>query len=43
MADKLRHLDRADKFLRKGRMDAALEELVAAVDTDPNEIGRAHV
>jgi GGDEF domain-containing protein/tetratricopeptide (TPR) repeat protein len=38
MTDKFRHLERAEKHLRKGRMDAALEELVTAVDADPNDL-----
>jgi diguanylate cyclase (GGDEF)-like protein len=38
MPDKFRHLERADKHLRKGKMDEALEELVAAVDADPSDL-----
>src|SRR4051794_20031953 len=38
MPDKFRHLERADKHLRKGRMDDALEELVAAADADPSDV-----
>ncbi len=35
MADISRRLDRAEKFLQKGRQDAALEEYLAAVNEDP--------
>ena len=38
MPDKSRHLDRADKHLRKGRMEDALEELVAVVELDPSDL-----
>jgi len=35
MADISRRLERAEKFLQKGRQDAALEEFLAAVNEDP--------
>ena len=35
MADKLKHLDKAEKLLRRGKMDDALGELLFALDADP--------
>jgi len=39
MADISRHLEKADKYLQKGKQDAALEEFLAALREDPRNDG----
>jgi diguanylate cyclase (GGDEF)-like protein len=39
MADISKRLDKADKYLQKGKIEDALEELMSALDEDPNNEG----